>query len=66
MFKAVTKEQAAEYDEETLELYAKRPSDPRQSYVYRVSERKYRLDLPVIVSEDNEYIKELENKFFAQ
>ena len=56
MFKPVTGAELAAFDEETRELYAKRPQDKRISHMLTVIPRKQRNHLPVIIdAENNEY-----------
>ena len=48
------------FDEETRELFAKRQNDPRTSYLLRITKRKDRNHLPIVVDpENNPYLQEL-------
>ena len=64
MFKPVAGADLNQFDDETRELYSKRSTDPRLSYVLSVVPRPNRMNLPVVVDgENNQYIKEMESKF---
>ena len=57
MFKPVSGADLSQFDDETRELYSKRSTDPRLSYVLSVVPRPNRMNLPVIVDgENNQYI----------
>ena len=58
MFKPVTGKALDNFDEETQELYKKRDSDPRVSYILALAKRPERNHLPVVISnpQDNEYL----------
>ena len=62
MFKPVTSDQLSQYDSETIELYKKRESDPRLSYILSVTLRKQRHNMPVLISEPekNQYMVQLQ------
>ena len=61
MFKPVT--DFSQYDDETVQLYAKRENDPRLSYALSVMVRKGRNQLPVYVDgTNNEYLQKLEKQ----
>ena len=62
MFKPVTGDQLSNFDAETQELYKKRENDPRLSYVLATAVRRTRHAMPVIVDQENPYIKDLESQ----
>ena len=65
MFKPVTADQLSQFDQETIDLYRKRESDPRLTYALSITHRgRQRHNLPVLVSEPekNPYIVALQKE----
>ena len=52
-FKPVIGDALKEFDQETINLYAKKENDPRLSYILSTIPRRDRHNLPVTVSTDN-------------
>ena len=52
-----------QFDEETIDLYSKRHSDPRLSYILSIVPRRQRHNFPVMVSGDsNPHLEMLQKK----
>ena len=59
MFKPVT--DFSQYDQETVNLYSKRPNDPRLTYILSACPRKGRHNFPVLNAEEsNPYLEKLQ------
>ena len=58
-FKIVQGDALKDFDAETRALFAKRENDERLSYVLAAVPRRERHNLPVMVDENNSYMKDL-------
>jgi len=62
MFKPITHSEFNNYDQETVDLYQRRSSDPRTTAMLLKLQRRSRNHLPVVVDENNPIVKDLERQ----